>query len=220
MTRRPATAREFRAAVRCNPGRVPVERDRAIAEAESRLRGSVAADPDVLDGNVGLAHAVQDAPEAAGPAGGDDAEALRRRLTARRDQLRGELAAVDATSAGALDDLREQAAGCRYCDLWRRATQTVFGEGSAPAAVMLVGEQPGDREDVMGRPFVGPSGRLRDSALEEAGIDRGDVYVTNVVEHFKWRERGKRRIHDTLNEREIGACRPDSPRRSSSCGPG
>jgi DNA polymerase len=106
-----------------------------------------------------------------------------------------------------LDELRAQAAGCRACDLWKSGTQTVFGEGFADAEVMLVGEQPGDREDVEGRPFVGPAGRLLDSALEEAGIDRSRVYVTNVVKHFKWRPRGKRRIHQKPNMEEIGACR-------------
>src|SRR5213592_5098013 len=94
-----------------------------------------------------------------------------------------------------LKALREAAAGCRGCHLWRRATQTVFGEGGSRARVMLVGEQPGDREDVEGRPFVGPAGRILDDSLEKAGIDRRAVYVTNVVKHFKWEPRGKRRIH-------------------------
>lgn len=104
--------------------------------------------------------------------------------------------------------LAEVAAGCRACDLWRRGTQTVFGEGLASARLMLVGEQPGDREDLEGRPFVGPAGRLLDRALERAGVDRSEVYVTNAVKHFKWRARGARRIHDTPNERELAACRP------------
>jgi uracil-DNA glycosylase len=105
--------------------------------------------------------------------------------------------------------LRKAAAGCRACPLWRNATQTVFGKGSASADLMLVGEQPGDREDVEGTPFVGPAGRILDQALEDAGIDRGDVYVTNVVKHFKWRQgRGKRRLHQRPNAEEIGACRP------------
>jgi uracil-DNA glycosylase len=107
-----------------------------------------------------------------------------------------------------LPRLREAAAGCRACHLWERATQTVFGEGPAPASAMLVGEQPGDREDLEGSPFVGPAGRLLDRALEEAGIDRGTVYLTNVVKHFKWEPRGKRRIHKKPNAEEIPACRP------------
>jgi DNA polymerase len=107
-----------------------------------------------------------------------------------------------------LPDLREAAAGCRACDLYKTGTQTVFGEGREKAEVMLVGEQPGDREDIEGRPFVGPAGRLLDQALERAGIDRSAVYVTNVVKHFKWRPRGKRRIHQKPNIEEIRACRP------------
>lgn len=107
-----------------------------------------------------------------------------------------------------VNKLRQAAAGCRACDLWRRGTQTVFGEGSSRARVMLVGEQPGDREDLEGRPFVGPAGRILDASLEKAGIDRRDVYVTNVVKHFKWEPRGKRRIHQKPNSVEIGACRP------------
>jgi uracil-DNA glycosylase len=118
------------------------------------------------------------------------------------------LASDDAGTAKGLDKLREEAAGCRACDLWKSGTQTVFGEGSANAEVMLVGEQPGDREDIEGRPFVGPAGRLLDTALEQAGIDRSRVYVTNVVKHFKWRPRGKRRIHQKPNMEEVGACRP------------
>jgi DNA polymerase len=106
-----------------------------------------------------------------------------------------------------LDKAREAAKGCTACDLHARATQTVFGEGSRDARVMLVGEQPGDREDVMGKPFVGPAGALLDRALEEAGIDRTTVYVTNVVKHFKWRPRGKRRLHEKPNSVEIAACR-------------
>jgi len=108
----------------------------------------------------------------------------------------------------ALPALREAAAGCRACDLWRDATQTVFGEGAAAAEVMMVGEQPGDREDLNGRPFVGPAGRVLDEALEAAGIDRRKVYVTNAVKHFKFTRRGKRRIHKKPNAEEIAACRP------------
>jgi DNA polymerase len=107
-----------------------------------------------------------------------------------------------------LPSLRGAAAGCRACRLWRNATQTVFGEGSEESEVMLVGEQPGDREDLSGRPFVGPAGKLLDRALEEAGIDRGKVYVTNVVKHFKFETRGKRRIHKKPAAEEIAACRP------------
>src|SRR5438105_431407 len=107
-----------------------------------------------------------------------------------------------------LHTLNEAAAGCRACRLWRNATQTVFGEGTQAADVMLVGEQPGDREDLSGRPFVGPAGKLLDRALEEAGIDRLKVYVTNVVKHFKFEPRGKRRIHKKPAAEEIAACRP------------
>src|SRR5919205_4386319 len=107
-----------------------------------------------------------------------------------------------------LTALREASAGCRGCHLWRHATQTVFGEGRKGARVMLVGEQPGDREDREGRPFVGPAGRELDRGLVEAGIDRGDAYVTNVVKHFKFEERGRRRIHATPKRFEIDACRP------------
>jgi len=104
--------------------------------------------------------------------------------------------------------LRAAAAKCRACDLWKRGTQTVFGEGSRGARVLFVGEQPGDQEDLAGRPFVGPSGRLLDEAMEEAGIDRKKAWVTNAVKHFKWEPRGKRRIHKKPNAREIAACKP------------
>ena len=107
-----------------------------------------------------------------------------------------------------LKALREAAAGCRGCHLWRGATQTVFGEGRKASRVMLVGEQPGDREDRAGEPFVGPAGRELDRGLEAAGIDRADAYVTNVVKHFKFEERGRRRIHQTPKRFEIDACRP------------
>ena len=109
--------------------------------------------------------------------------------------------------AGNLEGLREAAKNCEACDLYKRATQTVFGEGSPKAKVMLVGEQPGDQEDREGRPFVGPAGKLLDAALEEAGVDRTKVYVTNAVKHFKWEPRGKRRIHKKPNAVEITACR-------------
>jgi DNA polymerase len=104
--------------------------------------------------------------------------------------------------------LREAARECTACHLYKRATQTVFGEGPKNAPMMLVGEQPGDYEDVAGKPFVGPAGKIMDRALEEAGIDRKEVYVTNAVKHFKWEPRGKRRIHQKPNSREIAACRP------------
>ena len=107
-----------------------------------------------------------------------------------------------------LSAVRAIAAECKACDLYKRGTQTVFGEGPRHADVMLVGEQPGDAEDLAGHPFVGPAGRLLDTALEEAGIDRKLVYVTNVVKHFKWEPRGKRRIHAKPNASEIAACRP------------
>jgi DNA polymerase len=107
-----------------------------------------------------------------------------------------------------LPSVRAAASDCEACDLYRRGTQTVFGEGAAGARLMLVGEQPGDQEDLSGRPFVGPAGRLLDRALADAGIDRRTVYVTNVVKHFKWEPRGKRRIHKKPNAAEISACRP------------
>jgi uracil-DNA glycosylase len=107
-----------------------------------------------------------------------------------------------------LPKLREAAAGCTACPLHETGTQTVFGEGSSKAEVVFVGEQPGDQEDLQGKPFVGPAGKLLDKALEDAGIDRSRVYVTNVVKHFKWQARGKRRIHQKPNWSEIAACRP------------
>jgi len=107
-----------------------------------------------------------------------------------------------------LPALREAAAGCRACDLYKTGTQTVFGEGAGHAQVMFVGEQPGDREDREGKPFVGPAGRVLDEALEEAGIDRRHVYITNAVKHFKWKPQGKRRLHQKPNAAEINACRP------------
>jgi uracil-DNA glycosylase len=129
---------------------------------------------------------------------------------------RGELPVVTGSAADfvpprrTLKSLREAARGCRGCRLWMVGTQTVFGEGKTAARVMLVGEQPGDREDRAGHPFVGPAGRLLDEALEEAGIDRSEVYVTNAVKHFKWErgEKSQRRIHKKPNDGEIRACRP------------
>jgi uracil-DNA glycosylase family protein len=105
-------------------------------------------------------------------------------------------------------ELHDEAAGCRACDLWKKGTQTVFGEGRVDAPVMLVGEQPGNDEDLAGHPFVGPAGKLLDRALEDAGIPRGETYVTNVVKHFKWEPRGKRRIHAKPDSVEIAACVP------------
>ena len=121
--------------------------------------------------------------------------------------------ADDSSSApvpdsSSLDRVRKAARDCTACDLYKRGTQTVFGEGPKRAPLMLVGEQPGDQEDLAGKPFVGPAGRILDRALEEAGLDRNNVYVTNVVKHFKWEPRGKRRIHKKPNSREIAACRP------------
>src|SRR5438093_1558241 len=107
-----------------------------------------------------------------------------------------------------LTEVRDASRQCTACHLYKRATQTVFGEGPKGAPIMLVGEQPGDYEDVAGKPFVGPAGKIMDRALEEAGIDRSKVYVTNAVKHFKWEPRGKRRIHQKPNSREIAACRP------------
>lgn len=104
--------------------------------------------------------------------------------------------------------LKSIAAGCQACDLWKKGTQTVFGEGARRANILFVGEQPGNEEDLTGKPFVGPAGKLFDNALEEAGINRKQTYVTNVVKHFKWEPRGKRRIHKKPNAGEIAACRP------------
>jgi DNA polymerase len=106
-----------------------------------------------------------------------------------------------------IESLREEAAHCRACPLWKDATRTVFGEGPKTARIMLVGEQPGDKEDLAGKPFVGPAGQMLDRALEEAGIDRGKVYVTNAVKHFKFVPRGKIRLHQKPNTLEIKACR-------------
>jgi uracil-DNA glycosylase family protein len=125
-----------------------------------------------------------------------------------QESLFDETAAPLVPDRPSLANLREAAAGCKACDLWKTGTQTVFGEGARKAEVMFVGEQPGDQEDQVGRPFVGPAGKLFDQALEQAGIDRSLTYVTNVVKHFKWQARGKRRIHQKPNWREIAACRP------------
>ena len=119
-----------------------------------------------------------------------------------------ETAAPLVPETSSLTTLRKAAAGCKACDLWKTGTQTVFGEGAREAEILFVGEQPGDQEDQQGKPFVGPAGRVLDEGLEEAGIDRALAYVTNVVKHFKWEPRGKRRIHAKPNWAEIAACRP------------
>lgn len=107
-----------------------------------------------------------------------------------------------------LPELRAAAAGCQACELWKLGTRTVFGEGPSPADLMLIGEQPGDREDLEGRPFVGPAGALLDRALHDAGIDRPATYLTNAVKHFRWTARGKRRIHERPDPSHVAACRP------------
>ena len=125
-----------------------------------------------------------------------------------QQSLLDETAAPLVPPRATLKKLRESAAGCKACPLWKTGTQTVFGEGSPRSQVMFVGEQPGDQEDRVGKPFVGPAGKLFDKALEEAGIDRSLAYVTNVVKHFKWKGQGKRRIHQKPNWSEIAACFP------------
>ena len=119
-----------------------------------------------------------------------------------------ETAAPLVPENASLDDLRHAAAGCQACDLWKSGTQTVFGEGQPGSEIVMVGEQPGDKEDLAGRPFVGPAGQLLDDALVEAGIDRTKVYITNAVKHFKWKPAGKRRLHQKPNAAEVLACRP------------
>ena len=140
----------------------------------------------------------------------------------RRDVLDGDDVALDVQPSGparapgmatppdthSLAKLRAAASGCRACPLWRMGTQTVFGEGGQRAPLLVVGEQPGDREDLEGHPFVGPAGRLLDRALEASGVPREEVYITNAVKHFKWEPRGKRRLHKTPAQREIEACLP------------
>jgi uracil-DNA glycosylase family protein len=128
-------------------------------------------------------------------------------VTARRVPATGSAAAF-LPERRTLPALRAAAAGCRGCPLWARGTQTVFGEGPRRARVLMVGEQPGNDEDLAGKPFVGPAGRMLDRALEAAGIARTDVYVTNVVKHFKWEPKGRRRIHAKPNQSEIAACLP------------
>ncbi len=120
--------------------------------------------------------------------------------------MAGETAAEPCEDATTLEEARQEAKHCRRCPLWRNATQTVFGEGPDDADVVFVGEQPGDQEDIAGRPFVGPAGRMFDAILEEAGIERQKTYVTNAVKHFKFEQRGKRRIHSKPNAGEVRAC--------------
>ena len=143
-------------------------------------------------------------------------ESPRRGVPSHRERPYRTMAPTKATGSAAdfvpeassLPALREAAAGCKGCALWQLGTQTVFGEGPASAEIMFVGEQPGDQEDRAGRPFVGPAGQLFDQALAAAGIDRSEIYTTNAVKHFKWKARGKRRIHQKPNWSEMTACRP------------
>lgn len=118
----------------------------------------------------------------------------------------GPALALEVADAASIAELRHQAEGCTRCDLYRNATQIVFGEGSVKAEIVLIGEQPGDQEDLTGRPFVGPAGQLLDRCLEEAGLDRQRCYVTNAVKHFKFTPRGKRRLHSKPNAGEIRRC--------------
>ncbi len=131
-------------------------------------------------------------------------------MKSKRKPAVASAAMLPAANLRTIPELSRAAAECKACDLWKTGTQTVFGEGPVKATIMFIGEQPGDQEDRSGHPFVGPAGKLLDNALEEAGIDRAQVYVTNVVKHFKWvpAERGKRRIHKKPRYSEIQACRP------------
>jgi len=129
-------------------------------------------------------------------------------LPAKSSKRAASSAAALIPKSLSLPSLKTAAADCRACDLWEKGTQTVFGEGRRQAKLMFIGEQPGNEEDLTGKPFVGPAGRLFDEALAEAGIDRQQAYVTNVVKHFKWEPRGKRRIHKKPNSLEIAACHP------------
>ena len=128
-------------------------------------------------------------------------------LNIRNARRKTPMTTASRRSNSRLDTLRKEAADCRACPLWKDATQTVFGEGPQAARIMLVGEQPGDKEDLAGKPFVGPAGQMLDRALEQAGIDRSKVYVTNAVKHFKFVPRGKIRLHQKPNTPEIKACR-------------
>ena len=139
---------------------------------------------------------------------------------ARKRESASRMSAVElASHERTMSGLRRAVHECRGCDLWRHATQAVFGEGLVRADVVLVGEQPGDKEDIAGHPFAGPAGRMLDEALESAGIDREQVYVTTAVKHFRWKARGKRRIHDKPNAAEIAVCRPGSTGSSPSSPP-
>jgi uracil-DNA glycosylase family protein len=131
-----------------------------------------------------------------------------KKTAAKRAETAEQWRPAPAPETSSLTTLREAARGCTACPLYKNATQTVFGEGPKKAKLMLLGEQPGDQEDLSGKPFIGPAGQLLDRALEEAGIDRHAVYVTNTVKHFKWEPRGKRRIHQKPSSRDIAACRP------------
>jgi len=135
---------------------------------------------------------------------------FREKITVRRPSLKmdSETAAPLIPPNPTIEKLQKAARDCRACPLWRTGTQTVFGEGSRHAKVIFVGEQPGNDEDLAGKPFVGPAGKLLDKALVAAGIDRDEVYVTNAVKHFKWEPKGRRRLHKKPNGREIAACRP------------
>jgi uracil-DNA glycosylase family protein len=135
-------------------------------------------------------------------------ETMMKKKAAKKTEPDEEWRPAPVPDSSSLTTIREAARGCTACHLYKRGTQTVFGEGPKRAPLMLLGEQPGDQEDLSGKPFVGPAGKLLDRALEEAGIDRNEVYVTNTVKHFKWEPRGKRRIHQKPNSREITACRP------------
>jgi DNA polymerase len=123
-------------------------------------------------------------------------------------RIKGQVEVAKPPTTNDLDALCAAAKRCKACPLWKSGTQTVFGEGPRHARIVFVGEQPGDKEDLEGRPFVGPAGRMLDKALEEAGVDRAEAYVTNAVKHFKWEPAGKRRLHKKPNSREIAACRP------------
>ena len=129
-----------------------------------------------------------------------------RRAPAKKSTRESHIPTTAPPTARSLTALREEAEHCRACPLWKNATQTVFGEGRATARIVLIGEQPGDREDLAGKPFVGPAGKLLDRALQEAGVERSATYVTNAVKHFKFEPRGKRRIHKKPNEQEISVC--------------
>src|SRR5690349_24625855 len=133
---------------------------------------------------------------------------MKRASTNKNGQTKDTWRPAPVPEASSLTKVEKAAKTCTACHLYKHATQTVFGEGPKRASMMLIGEQPGDQEDLSGKPFVGPAGKIMDRALEEAGIDRKQVYVTNAVKHFKWEPRGKRRIHKKPNTREIAACRP------------